>query len=290
MLVKVYINGEILDENKATISIFDRGFLYGDGIFETMRSYNGIVFRLGEHLKRFYSSMKSLKMKKRLSDKEIEKIIYELLRVNNLKDASIKVIASRGISEKRKFSISQSEASNTVITVAEFLQRPVKYYTEGIKVDIARFRRSSASPSLRFKTLNYLDSIIARSDAVPTGSFETIFLNELGHVCEGSVSNIFMVKGNRLMTPSLSCGILQGVTRKTVLELLPYAGLGIEEGGFGEEELKSSEEVFITNSLIEIIPVTAIDGRIVGDGKVGKITRKIHELYKDLIKEATGSS
>ncbi len=287
--MKVYVNGEILDEDKAAISVFDRGFLYGDGLFETMRSYEGVIFRLGDHLNRLYSSMKSLKIRQRLSNKETEKAVYKLLHVNNLKDASIRMTVSRGVSKHRGFSISQNEIASMVISAAKFLPRPVKFYERGIKADVAHFRRNSRSFSSNFKILNYLDSIIARSEATSEGSFETIFLNESDYVCEGSVSNIFTVKGNKIMTPSIDCGVLPGITRKAVLELAPYAGLATQEARFTEGQLKDSEEVFVTNSLIEIIPVVKIDDRRIGNGRVGAVTRKIHGLYRELVrKEAKG--
>ena len=287
--MKVYVNGKILNEDKAVISVFDRGYLYGDGIFETMRSYGGVIFRLGDHLERLYSSMKSLKIRQSLSRRETEEAVYNLLDVNGIKDASVRMTVSRGISKHMGFGISQSEASSVVITATEFVPRPISYYTKGINADIARFRRNSRAFSSNFKTLSYLDSIIARSEALPKGSFETIFLNESGYVSEASVSNIFMIKGNRLMTPSADCGVLPGITRKAVLELAPYAGLGVDEGKFNEEELAKSDEVFVTNSLIEIIPVTMIGGMRVGDGKVGGVTLKIHSLYKELVEKETKS-
>jgi branched-chain amino acid aminotransferase len=285
--MKVYLNGNILDEDKAKISIFDRGFLYGDGIFETARSYDGIVFRLKDHLDRLYSSMKSLKIRQALAKKETEKAVYKLLSVNNLVDASIRITVTRGISMHRGFNISQNEVANTIIVATPFSPRPVKFYNKGIKVDITRFRKNSQNLITRFKALNYLESVIVRNEAVPKGSFETLFLNENAYVCEGTVSNIFMVKGNRLMTPSLDCGILPGIARKIVLESTSYAGLGKEEGRFTEEDLKNSDEVFVTNSLIEIIPVVKIDDKQIGNGKPGTVTHKLHSLYKELVREET---
>ena len=286
--MKVCVNGEILDSDKAKISIFDRGFLYGDGLFETMRSYGGKIFRINEHLDRLYSSMKSLKIRQGLSNKEMGKMIYKLLDVNNLKDAYTRVTVTRGISQDRGLDISKNEIANVVIVAKEYLPRPAKYYERGIKADIARFRRNSQSFSSTFKVLNYPDSIIARNEAGPEGFIETVFLNELGFVCEGSVSNIFMVCGNRLITPSIDCGVLPGITRKAVLKMAPYIGLATEEGSFREEELKNSDEVFITNSIIEIMPVIKIADRTIGDGNVGSRTRKIQTLYKELVrKEAT---
>jgi len=285
--MKIYLNGAIIDENKAAISVFDRGFLYGDGVFETMRSYGGKVFRLAEHLNRLYFSMKALKIRQRVSQREAEKVVYGLLEANGLKDASIRMTISRGASSHRGLGIVKSEPHTMVITAAKFVPRPAEYYENGICADIARLRRNSRGFSSNLKALGYLDAIIARSEAANRGSFETIFLNEAGDVCEGSVTNIFMVKGNRVMTPSVSCGALPGITRKAVLELAPYAGLGTEEGAFTEEELKDSDEVFLTNSLVEIMPVSRIDDVRIGRRMPGDMTRKIHNLYKELIgKEA----
>lgn len=285
--MKVYVNGEILDEDLAKISVFDRGFLYGDGIFETVRSYGGVVFRFNDHLNRLYSSMKSLKIRPSISNKETEKAVYKLLRINGLKDASIRITISRGISKHRGFNISQNEIANVVITATQFLPRPAKFYESGIKADIAHCRRNSQSLLSRFKIMNYLESIIARNEAISKGSFETIFLNEFGYVCEGTVSNIFMVKGNKVLTPSLDCGVLPGITRKIVLELTSYVGLGTQEGLFKEESLKGSEEVFVTNSLIEMIPVVKINESLIGKGRVGPVTQKIHNLYKELVRRET---
>ncbi len=287
--MKVFVNGEMLDEESAKISVFDRGFLYGDAVFETMRAYGGVVFRLKDHIERLFSSMKSLKIRQSLSNKETGDKVYELMRLNDLKDASVRITVSRGISKNRGFNISQNEPAGVVITAAGFLPRPDYFYDKGIKADISRYKRSSHSLLTRHKTANYLESIIARSEAMPKGSFETLFFNESGYLCEGTVSNVFMVKGSRLMTPSVDCGVLPGITRKVLMELSSYAGVGKEEGNFGEDALKGSEEVFIANSLIEVIPVVSIDGISIGGGKPGPVTRKLHGLYRELVKKETKS-
>jgi len=288
--MKVYVNGKIVDKDKALVSVFDRGFLYGDGIFETMRSYDGKIFRIQDHLDRLYSAMKFLKIRQPLADKEAEKVIYELLEANALKDARIRVTISRGKSEDGKMDISKSEPSNMVVITEEYVQPPDKYYEKGIAANIARSRRNSRSVLSNLKVLNYLDSILARNEAIPKGFFDTIFLNDAGYVCEGSTSNIFMVSGTRLLTPSGDCGILPGITRKVVLEISRYAGVGTEEGRFGEDELKKSAEVFITNSMFEIMPIVKIEDKIIGDGSVGKTTRKIHALYKEQVAKDTKSA
>lgn len=288
--MKVYVNGKIVDHDKAVISVFDRGFLYGDALFETMRGYAGRVFCLNDHLMRLYSSMKSLKIRQPLADKEAEKIIYELLAINSLDktNARVRMTVSRGLSEDGMMDISKSGPSNAVITARGYTPPADKYYEEGIAVSVARARRNSQSALSNFKVANYLDSILARNEAFPGGFFDAIFLNECGHVSEASTSNIFMITGNEIATPSVKCGILPGITRKVVLELSPYAGLGVEEGEFSENELKSADEVFITNSMFEIIPVVRIDGGPIGRGSVGKMTKKIRGLYKEAVEKEAG--
>lgn len=288
--MKVYVNGKIVDHDKALISVFDRGFLYGDALFETMHGYAGRIFCLNDHLMRLYSSMKSLKIRQPLADKEAEKIIYELLAVNGLDktDAYVRMTVSRGLSEDGSMDISKSGPSNVVIIARGYVPFSSKHYEKGIAVNIARARRNSQSVLSNFKVANYLDSILARNEAFPGGFFDTIFLNESGHVCEASTSNIFMITGNALVTPSIKCGILPGITRKIVLELSPYAGVGVEESEFSENELKSSDEVFITNSMFEIIPVVGIDNKAIGGGSVGKITKNMQKLYKEAVEKEAG--
>ena len=210
-------------------------------------------------------------------------MIYELLDANSLKgkDAHIRITVSRGPSEKGSMDISKSGPSNAVITAKEYIPPPEKCYEVGVAVNIARSRRNSQSAICNFKVVNYLDSILARNEALPGGFFDTVFLNESGYVCEASTSNIFMVAGNRLATPSVLCGILPGITRKGVLELSRYAGLGIAEGEFSESEFKSADEGFLTNSMFEIIPVIKIGDKTIGTGTVGKTTLKMHALYKE---------
>ena len=287
--MKVYVNGNIVDRDKAVISVFDRGFLYGDAIFETIRSYDGKVFRMREHLNRLYSSLKFLKIRQPLADKEAEKAIYELLGVNSLKNARIRITVSRGPSEDGKMDILKSEPSNAVIITEEYLPPPDKYYEGGIAVNIARSRRNSQSVLNNLKFTNYSESILARNEALPKGFFDTIFLNDAGCICEGSTSNIFMISDSRLLTPSFDCGILPGITRKVILEISPYVGVGVQEGRFMPDELKNAAEVFITNSMFEIMPVVRVEGKTIGSGSVGKMTRKIHDMYREMVRKETAN-
>ncbi len=288
--MKVYVNGKIVDHDKAFISVFDRGFLYGDALFETMRGYAGGIFRLNGHLRRLYSSMKSLKIRQPLADKEAGKVIYELLKINGLSGggARVRMTVSRGLSEDGGIDISKSGPSNAVITAGAYTPIADKHYENGVMLNIAGARRNSQSILCNFKVVNCLESILAKKDALPLGFFDTVFLNESGYVCEASASNIFMITGNTLATPSLGCGILPGITRKVVLELSPYAGVGVKEGEFSESELKNADEVFITNSMFEILPAIRIDDEAIGEGSVGRITKKIRELYKEAVEKEAG--
>jgi len=286
--MKAYINGDIVEDKEAKISIFDRGFLYGDGLFETMRSYEGRVFRMDAHLERLYSSMKTLKIRQRISAKELERAVYDLLSVNNLMDASVRLNVTRGISRNRAFSISKNEPSNVIITSRPFVPRPASFYEKGIKINISRYIRSGRTFVSNVKVPNYLQSIIARNEAMPKGFFETIYLNEDGDITDGSVSNIFMVKGDMLATPSIDCGVLPGITRGTVLKLASFAGLPVSEGRFDPSYLKNADEVFITNSLIEIIPVTKVDDKEIAGGGIGCSTKRLHSLYKEQVRKEAG--
>lgn len=289
--MKVYVNGKIVDHDKAVISVFDRGFLYGDAIFETMRGYNGRIFRLNDHIARLYSFMKSLKIRQPIAAKSAEKIIYELLLLNGLdkSDAHIRMTVSRGASEDGRMDISKSGPSNVVITARGYMPLADKHYENGIAVNIAHSRRNSRSALCNFKAVNYLENILARNEAFSGGFFDTVFLNESGYVSEASTSNIFMITGNTLATSSKNCGILLGITRKVVMEISPYAGLGIAEGEFSESSLKNADEVFITNSMFEILSVVRVDTKTVGNGAVGKTTKKIYKLYKEAIEREVSS-
>ncbi|MDP3789541.1 MAG: aminotransferase class IV, partial [Candidatus Omnitrophota bacterium] len=167
----------------------------------------------------------------------------------------------------------------------QYVPPPDKYYENGIAVDIAEARRNTRTVLKNFKVVSYLESILARNEALPKGCFDTIFLNDAGYVCEGSTSNIFMVSGNKLLTPSPDCGALPGITRKIILEISRYAGLGMQEGKFISDDLKNASEVFITNSLFEVMPVVKVEDKIIGKGVPGVMTKKIHGLYKELIEK-----
>src|SRR3989338_258392 len=256
--MKVWINKKIVDSELAKVSIFDRGFLYGDGIFESMRSYGGVVFGLDEHLARLKDSLDIVKIKPPCSGKELKKAIYGLLGSNRLKDAYIRLNVTRG---EGRFAIGLEEIAgpNVVIFTKPFIPYPSRMYEKGISAKVAAPRVNEYSPMSRVKSLSFLNGILARLEARADGFDEAILINTRGNIAEAVTSNIFLVRGSRLRTPSLASGILPGVTRKNVLGLARAVGLKPEEDTISYAELKGSSEAFLTNLLFEVLPVVKID-------------------------------
>ncbi|MCM8791147.1 MAG: branched-chain-amino-acid transaminase [Candidatus Omnitrophica bacterium] len=283
---KIWLNGKMVDGVKARISVFDRGFMYGDGLFETMRSYAGVVFRLDAHINRFYTSLAVLGIKPPYGKKTIKAAIYKLLKVNRLKSAYIKVIVTRG---EGRFGISHKDTfrPNTVIVTKDFEDYPTWMFEKGISAEIiGSIRQNEMSILSRVKSLNFLPYIMARFAAKDMGYDEAILTNTKGHIAEAATSNIFLVKEGALITPSLFSGILPGITRTTVLEIARNLKIGVREKTVFREDLLSADEVFITNSLAEIIPVTRIGCHKIGSGRPGEITKLLRICYqKQVIRE-----
>ncbi len=276
---KIWMNKKLMDIDKAKISIFDRGFLYGDGLFETMRGYSGVVFKLDEHLDRLYGSMKKIKIKAPYSKSYMKDVIYGLLETNSLKNAYIRIAVTRG---EGYFGMTHRDAlyPNVVIIEKEFEGYPSYMYTAGIKAQTARYRQNELSPLSGIKSTSFLNYILARLEAEEDGADEAVLLNTKGHVAEAATSNIFIVKGERLITPSLGSGILPGIARCVVLDIARRLKLRAHEKAVLPRELGSADEIFLTNSLAEVLPVTELDSKRVGDGKPGELTRLLHISYQ----------
>ena len=281
--MKIYINGKFVPEEKALVSIFDRGFLYGDGAFETMRAYNGEVFKLEEHIKRLIATLKTLKITPPAEIFKSSQLLNLVLKENHLKNAYLRLGVTRGKREGR-FEISK-EIKPTLYIIAKPLKPyPESFYQKGVKASIVSIRKTpSSSLNSKLKTHNFLPSILARIEAKKIGAFEGIMLDQKGHVCEGAVSNIFFVKGGILFTPSTQCDILEGITRNTVLELAKKLKIPVREGKFKTQSLYSADECFLANSLIEILSVKKIDSFLIGNGKPGEITKVLISTYKSLV-------
>jgi len=275
----VFLNGEFVSSHLAKISIFDRGFLFGDGLFETMRAYDGKIFRLDAHLKRLLKSLDVTQIKCSYSQRQLEQALYETIKRNNLSNAYVKLIVTRGAGEGGLNPRGNSK-STVVIVTKKFDSYSPRQYKDGFKIKVSDFRQNQFSPIVNLKSLNYLENTIAKMEAKRNGADEVIFLNQSGFVTEGSVSNIFIVHDDVIMTPSCKVGILLGITRKVVFELVENLGLKISEKNFHLKELLSCSECFLTNSLVEIMPVTKIEEKWI---RKGEVTNRLMSAYRYLV-------
>jgi branched-chain amino acid aminotransferase len=280
---KIFLNGSFVNSNRAKISVFDRGFLYGDGLFETMRAYWGEVFRLGDHLDRLFRSAKEIELSFSYTRKELRNIIKRILKINSLSEAYIRLTVTRGVSETGL--ISKPKSSPTLVIVArKFKPLSPSEYRRGWKATIVEPRQNQASPLSRLKSLNFLNNILARKEAKTKRVDEGILLNSVGDVTEASTSNIFLVKRGSIITPREESGLLPGITRGVVLELSNSLGLKAYKRRISLNELMAADEAFFTNSLIEIMPLVEIDGHRIDKGRPGPTTGRIYKAYKDLVK------
>ncbi|HCP05713.1 MAG TPA: branched-chain-amino-acid transaminase, partial [Verrucomicrobiales bacterium] len=268
----IYIDGKFYPEDEAKISVFDHGLLYGDGVFEGIRAYEGRIFKLEEHLARLEDSAKAILLKLPLSRKEIEKAVLETCQKNKMKSGYLRLVVTRG---KGYLGLSPDRCKKpTIIIIASDLELyPEKYYREGLKVVTgATWRQSPAALDPGIKSLNYLNNILAKIEGQLAGAQEVILLNPQGLVSECSGDNIFFIRHGALITPKLSSGALNGITRATVLEIAREAGWEAREDDVRRYDLFTCEEMFLTGTGAEIVPVVEVDGRLVGDGKPGKKT------------------
>ena len=280
---KIFLNGSFVTPTRARISVFDRGFLYGDGLFETMRAYWGKVFRLQDHLDRLFRSAKGIELSIPYTQGELKNIIKRVLKINGLSQAYIRLTVSRGISEPGL--ISQPKSPATVVVVArEFKPLSSSQYRKGWRAIVVKNRQNQASPLSRLKSLNFLNNILARKEAEEKRVDEGILLNTLGEVSEASTSNIFLVKRGIVVTPPEESGLLPGITRGVVLELTKNLGLKTCYRKVSLDDLMGAEEAFLTNSLIEVMPLVGIEGQRIGKGKPGPVTQSIHKAYQALVR------
>jgi branched-chain amino acid aminotransferase len=276
----VYLNGSLLPRSQARISPFDLGFLYGYGLFETMRAYSGRIFRLRKHLERLQDSAALLGLP--LDALDLEKACYDALEANNLEDARIRLTVSMGEGEATP-DFPANPRPTLLVIATRYTPPPTRVYRQGFKVIVSSIRQNSRSPLSRLKTANYLNNLLARKEARAKGADEALLLNERGLLCEASTSNIFLVCRGSLVTPCVESGCLPGITRQVVIEIAREMGLGIAERDARLEELRHADEAFLTNSLIELMPLTGVNDRPVGEGKTGKLTAKLMSAYREAV-------
>jgi branched-chain amino acid aminotransferase len=276
----VYFNGSLMPLSQARLSPLDYGFLYGYGLFETMRAYSGRIFHLKKHLARLSRSAKLLGIDLE-SIPDLEKALYNTLQANNLSHARIRLTLSGGEGEPVPDLFIR--APTVLIVARSYTPYPRQVYEQGFKAIVSRIRRNTQSPASAIKSLNYLDNLLARQEAKLAGADEAILLNEHGFLAEGSMSNIFLVSDNALLTPSEDSGILLGITREVVLELAPSLDIKTTERKIALKELLQADEAFFTNSLIEIMPLTQVDEQNIGSGRAGAVTQRLIAAYKELV-------
>ncbi|MBI4651910.1 aminotransferase class IV [Candidatus Desantisbacteria bacterium] len=277
----VYLNGEFILKENAKISIFDHGFLYGDAVFETMRSYDGKLFKLSEHIDRLLKSSHGIFMQHKFTKYEIAQAVIKTMEKNNARDSYIRICISRG---EGQISLDIDTCHNPIliVVVKPIIDIPI----QGVKIVLVKTRRnlfSAINPA--FKTANMLNNILAKLEAKRLGAFEGIMLNYDGHLTEGSISNIFFLKGLKLITPSVSTGILEGITRSVVIELSPLANLTVFEEFIKPVEMDEIDECFLTNSVRGIMPVHQLDNTKINNGNTGQYTQKLIKLYNEYIKK-----
>ena len=275
----VYINGRHVLKEEAKVSIFDHGFLYGDGVFEGIRAYGGRVFKLSEHLQRLYNSAKAIALEIPLKEEELKEKILETLRKNNLTDAYIRLIVSRGEGDLGLDPHKCPRASVIIIT-DKIKIYPEELYKKGLAVITASTRRNIPSAlDPQIKSLNYLNNILAKIEATEAGFLEAVMLNHEGFVAECTGDNIFIVRAGALQTPPTSAGILEGITRNVVIELARRRGIAVEEKQLTRFDLYIADECFLTGTAAEVVPITCIDGRKIGTGSPGAVTKQIMEDF-----------
>ncbi|HXV27648.1 MAG TPA: branched-chain-amino-acid transaminase [bacterium] len=289
MELEVYLNGKWYPQSQAKISVFDHGLLYGDGVFEGIRSYGGLVFKLREHLMRLWESAHTLMLNIPLTRKEMEQAVIETLRRNRLRDAYIRVVVTRGTGDLG-LDPSLCKKPTIFIITDKIVLYPKSFYQKGlhiITVPTVRNLPEAVNPSI--KSLNYLNNILAKIEAKNSGCVEALMLNHQGYVAECTGDNIFMVKGLGakavLMTPPTYLGALRGITRAAIIEIARQKRIHFEEKILTRHDLYNGDEVFLTGTAAEIIPVVKIDGRMIGTGKPGKMTGLLLEAFHKLTRQ-----
>ncbi len=283
--MKVYIGGKLYDKADAKISVYDHGLLYGDGVFEGIRSYNGKVFRLREHLDRLYDGAKHINLEIPLSKEAFAEAIHSTLKVNNLKDAYIRAVVTRGAGTLGLDPRKTSDPQVIIITDSIALYPP-ELYDSGLEiVTAATIRNHPNAMNPRVKSLNYLNSILAKIEGIQAGVQEVLMLNHKGEVAECSGDNIFLAKRGSLKTPPTDAGILEGITRNAVIELALEAKLEVHQVALTRHDVYSADEVFLTGTAAEIIAVVKCDGRTIGAGKPGPITKQLRERFHKHVRE-----
>ena len=279
----VYVNGNFVPRSEAKVSVFDRGYLYGDGVFEGIRGYDGRVFRLDQHLERLYRGAKAIALEVPLTPEELRDVILETVRRNALRDCYVRAVLSRGEGDLG-LDPRNCHFPATVVVIADTISLyPKEVYEDGLEVIACVTRRNMPTAiDPQIKSLNYLNNILARIEVSRAGAHEGLMLNQQGYVAEATGDNVFIWREQHLMTPPPHAGLLDGITRQVVLELAEEMDLPVREEMFTLYQVYSADECFLTGTAAEIVPVSRVDGRVIGDGKPGPITKRLTARFKEV--------
>jgi branched-chain amino acid aminotransferase len=279
---RIYINGKLFDKSEAKVSVYDHGFLYGDGVFEGIRVYEGKVFKLKEHIERLYDSARHIALEIPISPQQMTEDVLSTVKANDKRNGYIRLIVSRGAGtlglDPRKTSDPQ-----IIIIVDDIALYPPELYDNGLDIiTAATIRNHPNATNPRIKSLNYLNNILAKIEGIRAGCVEALMLNHKGEVSECTGDNIFIVKHGVLKTPPPDAGILEGITRNAIMDLARSASIPVQESSLTRHDVFAADEVFLTGTAAEVIPVVKCDGRPIGNGKPGPITRKLREMFQQL--------
>jgi branched-chain amino acid aminotransferase len=282
---KIYIDGKFYSEANAKISVFDHGLLYGDGIFEGIRFYNGRVFRLEEHLERLWDSARSICLKIPMTRQDMTKALLETIRQNHLHDGYIRLVVTRGVGNLG-LNPEQCKNPSVIIIAATIVLYHEDFYRNGLSIVTVATRRSNpASLNPAVKSLNYLNNVMARIEANLAGADEALMLNDAGNIAECTADNVFIIKHGQIFTPPITAGALRGITRSVVFDIAGEFDIKVIEADFTRHDIFVADECFLTGTAAEIIPVVKADGRAIGNGKPGPITTRIIARFREITRE-----
>lgn len=286
MSLKIWVDGELIEKDSAKLSVYDHGLLYGDGVFEGIRVYNGKIFECEAHLVRLMNSAKCIRLDVRHTIPQLTDAMYQTVKANGFRDCYIRLVVTRGVGTLG-VSPRKCVAASVVIIADTIELYPREMYENGMPIITASVTRcpTNCIPA-RVKSLNYLNNVLAKLEAIDAGVSEALMLNHSGNVAECTGDNIFVVRGGAVQTPSTSDDILEGITRATIFKLADRLNISCVEKTLQRYDIYTADECFLTGTAAEVVPVTRIDGRPIGDGKVGPITKQLQEAFHKYVREA----
>lgn len=283
--LKIYIDGELFDEADAKVSVFDHGLLYGDGIFEGIRFYNGRVFRMEEHMDRLWESARSICIEIPMSRRELDEALLDTIRQNGLRDGYVRLIVTRGVGNLGLNPV-QCKRPSVIIIASTIALYAEEVYRHGLTVvTVATRRMGPATLNPAIKSLNYLNNVLARIEANLANADEALMLNDAGNIAECTADNVFIVKRGQIMTPPITAGALRGITRAVVFDIAAELGIKISEPDLTRHDLYIADEAFLTGTAAEVVPMVKVDGRLIGTGEPGGITTRMIARFRELTRE-----